>query len=233
MTAAVAKLKFHISMSLDGFITGPSPRAAEPLGDGGEQLHAWMNGLGDMRASKRHPSHADETDAQVIEDYAGTIGALVMGKGLFDIGDAPWGDDPPWGMPVFVVTHNANDPVAKQGGTTYTFVTDGPEAALEEARAAAGDRDVGLVGGANLAHQYLDAGLLDELLIHLVPVLLGDGVRLFEPLDREQPVLETIEVVTSPGTTHLRFRVMTRAPDAGDGDNQGSTGPMATRPNDS
>lgn len=131
-----------------------------------------------MRSSRRDPS-ANEIDARVISDYFDTIGALVMGKGMFDVGEVPWGDDPPWGMPVFIVTHDARETVTKEGGTTYSFVTDRPEAALEQARVAAGDRDVGLAGGANLGQQYLSAGLLDELLIHLVPALHGsDGNNL-------------------------------------------------------
>lgn len=202
----MARLTFHVSMSLDGYITGPNPRPDEPLGDGGERLHEWMSGLGDYRASHRPASSTP--DAEVIDEYTEAIGALIMGKRMFDVGEVHWGDDPPWGMPVFVVTHHARGVVAKQGGTTYTFVTDGIEAALHQAQAAAGDKDVGVAGGANLIQQYLNAGVLDDLEIHVVPVLLGGGVRLFDHLGSEPVELEATRVIESSAVTHLRLRVV-------------------------
>jgi dihydrofolate reductase len=123
--------------------------------------------------------------------------------------DGWWGDDPPFGHPVFVLTHHAREPLEKQGGTTYTFVTDGIEAALEQARAAAGDKDVKVAGGAEVAQQYLNAGLLHEVQLHLVPVLLGGGVRLFDDLDASRVKLETTRVIESPaGVTHLFYRAV-------------------------
>jgi dihydrofolate reductase len=140
---------------------------------------------------------------------AAPTGALLMSRATLDVGEAPWGEDPPFGMPVFVVTHRPREPVTKQGGTTYTFVTDGLEATLEQAKAAAGGKDVGLDGGAILAQQCLKAGLLDEIQIHLVPLLLGAGTRLFEHLGAESIELERMRVVESPqGVTHLWFRVV-------------------------
>jgi dihydrofolate reductase len=127
---------------------------------------------------------------------------------MFDVGFEPWGDPPPFGMPVFIVTHEAREPLPMQGGTTYTFVTEGIEAALELARAAAGDKDVGIWGGANIIEKYLKAGLLDEMQIHLIPVLFGDGTRLFEALGRRRIELKRTSTIDTPGATHFRFEVV-------------------------
>jgi dihydrofolate reductase len=199
----MTRLTFRISTSLDGFITGPDPGPGQPLGAGGERLHDWMAGLTDMRASRRDVTGTP--DAEVVDTALAGVGALIMGRAMFDVGEEPWGDDPPFGMPVFVVTHRARETVVKRGGTTYAFVTGGIEDALAQARAAAGDKDVMVAGGARIAQQYLEAGLLDELTIHLVPVLLGGGVPLFELV---QPTgLECTRVVESPAATHLTYRV--------------------------
>jgi dihydrofolate reductase len=214
----MAKLTFEISMSLDGFIAGPAASMEQPLGEGGERLHQWIFGLASWR--KRHGQSGGTTnvDSEVLEESLSTTGATLMGRRMFSGGEGPWGDDPnadgwwgddpPFRTPVFVLTHHARETVTKQGGTTYTFVTDGIEAAFEQARAAAGDKNVGLGGGASVAQQYLKAGLLDELQIHLVPVLLGGGVRLFDDLGAEQLGLEATRIIESPGITHLRFRVV-------------------------
>ena len=137
-----------------------------------------------------------------------------MGRRLFDLGEGPWRDNPPFHVPAFVVTHNPRETVVKEGGTTFNFVTGGIESALEQARAAAGDKDISVGGGANVIQQYLSAGLLDEIQIHLVPVLLGDGRRLFEHIAVDRIELETPRVIESPGVTHLRYRVIpARIPD--------------------
>jgi dihydrofolate reductase len=153
-----------------------------------------------------------ETDVAIVDDIYASTGAVVIGKRMFDVGFEPWGDPPPFGMPVFVVTHEAREPLPMQGGTTYTFVTDGIEAALELARAAAGDKNVGVWGGANIMRQYLKAGLLDEMQIHLIPVLipvlLGGGVRLFEDLDPEGIELRRTSSIETPSATHFRFEVV-------------------------
>ena len=201
----MVKIHVSLSMSLDGFITGPNPRPAEPMGDGGERLHEWMAGMADFRER----GDTSNADAEVLRELSSRTGALLMGRTMFDAGEVPWGDDPPFGMPVFVLTHRPRETVTKQGGTTYTFVTDGLEAALEQAKAAAGGKDVGLVGGANLAQQCLRAGILDEIQIHLVPVLLGACTRLFDHLGAEPIELERTRVVESPvSVTHLSFRVV-------------------------
>ena len=214
----MGKLTLDISMSLDGYIAGPNQTLEEPLGEGGEGLHEWVFGLKSWR--ERHGLAGGETnvDSEVVEESIRNTGATVMGRRMFSGGEGPWqddpnadawwGDDPPFHHPVFVLTHHAREPLTKQGGTTFTFVTDGIQAALEQARAAAGDRDVAVAGGADVAQQYLKAGLLDELQLHLVPVLLGDGVRLLD-LTGAPRRLERTRVIESPtGVTHLRYVVV-------------------------
>jgi dihydrofolate reductase len=192
----MGKVYFDMSMSLDGFVTGPNEGVGNPLGDDGERLHDWMF---DSRTA---------ADAEVIDELYGGTGALLIGKRNFDVGVDPWGDPPPFRMPVFVITHERREPLPRKGGTTYSFETDGLEAALDKAKSAAGDKDVGVWGGAGIAREYLTAGLLDEFQIHLIPVLLGDGLRLFEHMDSGPIELETIRVIEAPRATHLRFKVL-------------------------
>lgn len=192
----MSKVYSAISISLDGFITGPNVRIGNGLGDNGERLHDWMF---DTKT---------EADAKITEEQYATTGAVIMGKGMFDVGFEPWGDPPPFRMPVFIVTHEAREPLPMQGGTTYNFVTEGIEAALRLARAAAGDKHVGVWGGADIIRQYLKAGLLDEMRIHIVPILLGGGIRLFEGLDLAGIELRKISTVDTPGATHFVFEVM-------------------------
>ena len=211
----MAKVRFDISVSLDGFVAGPNPTEEIPLGEGGEQLHEWALALEAWR--KPHGQEGGEVNAstEVMEASRANVGATVMGRNMFGgegpWGDDPWqgwwGDDPPFHMPVFVVTHHARETEEKQGGTTYTFVTEGVEAALEQAREAAGGKDVAIAGGASIAQQYLRAGLLDELTLHVVPVLLGGGTRLFDNLEGAQVGLEQTRVVDAPGVTHITYRV--------------------------
>ena len=192
----MGKVISNISMSLDGFITGPNVSVGNGLGDNGERLHDWMF---DAKT---------EIDTAIVAEMYTSTGAILMGKGMFDVGFEPWGDPPPFGMPVFIVTHEEREPLPMQGGTTYTFVTAGIEAALELARAAAGDKNVGIWGGANIIKQYLKAELLDEMQIHLIPILLGNGIRLFEDLDPEGIELRRASSIETPGATHLRFSVV-------------------------
>jgi dihydrofolate reductase len=216
----MAKLILDISMSLDGFVAGPNQTLEEPLGRGGEQLHEWVVATKSWRQSHGLPGGETTVDDEVVAEHLREIGATMMGRRMFSGGsgswdddpnaDSWWGDEPPFHHPVFILTHNAREPVTKQGGTTFTFVTDGIESALEQARAAAGDRAVQVGGGAAVAQQYLAAGLLDELQLHVVPVFLGDGVRLFENhLGKGQVGLERIRVVESPtGVMHVKYRVV-------------------------
>jgi dihydrofolate reductase len=212
----MTRLVCDISMSLDGYVAGPSQTLENPLGEGGERLHEWVFGLEPFR--ERHGMEGGEAgaDAEVVQETLDSTGAEIMGRRMFSGGagaweDDPnaggwWGDDPPFRAPVFVLTRHAREPLVR-GTTTFTFVTDGIEAALEQARAAAGEKDVLLAGGADVVQQYLRAGLLDELQIHVAPVLLGGGVRLLDEVDPEVR-LECTRVVSSPAVTHLRYRIV-------------------------
>jgi dihydrofolate reductase len=214
----MGKLTLDISMSLDGFIAGPNQTLEQPLGEGGDRLHEWAYAAASWR--ERHGASGGETDgdSEVIDESLRNTGATVMGRRMYSGGhgeweedpnaDGWWGENPPFRHPVFVLTRHAREPVTKEGGTTFTFVTDGIEPALEQARAAAGDKNVAIGGGANVVQQYLNSGLLDELQIHLSPVLLADGVRLFDNLASGQLGLECTRVIESPTVTHLKYRVV-------------------------
>lgn len=212
----MGKVALDISMSLDGFIAGPNPTLEEPLGAGGERLHEWIFGLASWREQHCESGGSRNVDDEVVAESLAATGAVVMGRRMFSGGegawdgdpnaDGWWGDTPPFHAPVFVVTHHAREPLEMEG-TTFTFVTDGSESAVGQARAAAGDKNVLVAGGASLAQQVLGAGLLDELQIHLTPVLLGEGTRLLEHVDPEVR-LESTRVIESPAVTHLRFKVV-------------------------
>jgi dihydrofolate reductase len=215
--ATMAKLRLDITMSLDGFVAGPNQTLEQPLGEGGERLHEWILGLASWREAHGLSGGTTNGDSEIVEESVRDTGAVVMGRRMFGGGEGPWGDepwegwwgeDPPFHVPVFVLTHHAREPLVKEGGTTFTFVTDGVESALEQASAAAGDKDVLLAGGADVAQQYLKAGLLDELQIHVVPLLLRDGERLFDNLGADEIELERVRVIDSPAVTHLKFRVV-------------------------
>lgn len=196
----MGQVGFAMSMSLDGFIAGPN--------DDVERLHGWLYDLASWRAPHGLEGGVANRDAEILEEGLRNIGAIVMGRRMFDLAEAPWGDNPPFHMPVFVVTHHPREPLVKQGGTTFTFITDGVASALRQAQAAAGDRDVGVAGGAMIIQQLLRAGLIDQILIHLVPVLLGGGIRLFDQLGAQPIELERTSAIEGAAVTHLRFRVV-------------------------
>jgi len=198
----------HMSMSLDGFIAGPNAGAGNPLGDGGARIQQWMFDLASFREIQGLTGGETNADDEELRERFAPTGAVVMGKRMFDEGEEPWGDNPPFRMPVFVVTHDAREELVKEGGTTFTFVTEGIESALNQAKAAAGDKNVNIAGGADTVQQFIKAGLLDELEIHLAPLLFGQGIRLFDRMGPEHIELENIRVVDSPRVTHLRFRVV-------------------------
>jgi dihydrofolate reductase len=212
------RVTLDISMSLDGFVAGPNRTVEQPLGTGGEDLHEWIVGLASWRESHGLEGGTRSADDDIVKDQLGSAGAVVMGRRMFSggeggwdddpVADGWWGDEPPFGVPVFVLTHHPRPTLTKQGGTSFTFVTDGLEAAVEQARAAAGDRDVAVAGGASTVQQCLRAGILDEMRIHLVPLLLGDGVRLFGGPESKERRLELAGVVDSPAVTHLTYRVV-------------------------
>jgi len=211
----MSKLRFNISMSLDGYVAGPNQSRDEPLGVGGEDLHDWVVRT---RAFKAMSGNPDEGETGLDNDrasvWAQTYGATIMGRNMFgpirgDWGAEEWkgwwGDNPPYHSPVFVLTHHPHEPIEMEGGTTFHFVTQGPEEALEQARDAAGVRDINIGGGAATAQQYLRAGLVDEMEIHVVPKLLGAGERLFANLDGPPDYLKPVEVLGSPRAAHFRY----------------------------
>jgi dihydrofolate reductase len=213
----MSKLRCHISVSLDGFVAGPNQSEENPLGEGGERLHDWVVPLAAWREAHGHEGGTIDASARIFEEARENVGAGVMGRNMFGpIGGGPWrddwkgwwGDEPPYRYPVFVVTHHPRDPVEMQGGTTYQFATDGIEAALEQAKEAAGGKDVMLYGGAQIVNEYLAAGLLDVLELHVVPLLLGGGARLFDDVGPAVR-LEQVRAVEAPGVTHLKYAAAT------------------------
>jgi dihydrofolate reductase len=208
---SMSKLKLNITMSIDGFVAGPGQSLEHPLGVGGEKLHGWLYPLKAFREG--HGEQGGEVNASTpfAEDILGGTGATIMGRNMFGGGPGPWGeswkgwwgDDPPFHHPVFVLTHHQREPVEMLGGTTFHFVTDGIESALEQAHTAAGEEDVSLGGGASVAQQYLAAGLLDEIVVSIVPILLKGGARLFDNLGDAK--LAQIESVEAPAVSHIRY----------------------------
>lgn len=202
-------------MSLDGFVAGPDQSVENPLGVGGMRLHEWSFALAVFR--RMHGLEGGEVNAStaVIEEALANVGATIMGRNMFGGHPGPWdprrpwngwwGANPPFHHPVFVLTHHPRDPLVLEGGTTFTFVTDGIESALAQARRAAGGKDVGLGGGAKTAQQYLAAGLIDEMELSVVPVLLGAGERLFEGVGDDLHGLSLVRTVAAPGVTHLKL----------------------------
>jgi len=211
----MAKLRFGITMSLDGYVAGPRQSITHPLGEGADKLHDWAFAVRSFRALHGMEGGATGTDDEVAAESLHNNGATIMGRHMFGGGEGPWGDDPwkgwwgddpPFHHPVFVLTHHPRDPLEMKGGTTFHFVTEGIHAALERAAAAAEGKEVNLGGGADVAQQYLRAGLIDEMEIHVVPVLLGDGARLFDHTDGRQTEYECVRVVSSPSVTHFKYR---------------------------
>jgi dihydrofolate reductase len=211
-------VNYTASISLDGFTAGPDQSLDNPLGIGGRQLHSWIQELAVWREAHGMDGGSDSPSTAVLKQAGANLGAYVMGRNMFGGGPGPWaaepwngwwGENPPFHLPVFVVTHHARPPLECEGGTTFTFVTEGVEAAVEQAREAAEGRDVMISGGSTVARQCLAAGLVDELRLDLVPVLLGSGVRLFDDEDTSFD-LEQISVVEGHGVTHLAYRVTTR-----------------------
>ena len=196
-----------MAMSLDGFIAGPNGGPGNPLGDGGPGLHQWVYELDSWLGRQGMDGGRVGQDDDLVKEVFGRTGAFVMGRRMFDEGEVGWPDPPPFRAPVFVLTHHSREPWVRQGGTTFTFVTDWIERAVAQARDVAGDKDVQVSGGASTVQQALNAGLVGELQLHLAHVLLGDGVRLFEGVDPERLRLEPTRVLGSEQVTHVRYRV--------------------------
>jgi len=211
----MSMLRFMISMSLDGFVAGPSQSVDNPLGIGGMRLHEWVLEREAWRSQHGLEGGEVNQSSPVFAEMFANSGATVMGRNMF--GGHPggwdasnpwngwWGTDPPYHHPVFVITHYPRDPLVMEGGTTFNFVTDGIQSALEQARRAAGGKDVLVAGGASVANQYLKAGLVDEMHINLVPILLGSGERLFAGVGDDLHGLELVRTVAAPKVTHLKY----------------------------
>jgi dihydrofolate reductase len=214
----MSKLRFNITMTLDGYVAGPNQSVEHPLGEGADHLHDWALKLKFFRQM-----HGDEgggetgTNNDVLREGFDNIGATIMGRNMFGGGPGPWGkdpwmgwwgDNPPFHAPVFVLTHHARVPLVMQGGTTFHFVTDGIESALAQAKEVAGGKDVALGGGAKAAQQYLAAGLIDEMELHVVPLILGGGERLFDNLAGSEVKIEPVRVIETPDVTHLKYRLL-------------------------
>jgi dihydrofolate reductase len=212
----MSTIRFQPAVSLDGYAAGPDQSVENPLGVGGEDLHEWIV---DLEAWRRpHGLEGGEVNAStpVVEELQSNVGATVMGRNMFGGGPGPWREDPPWNgwwgdnppfhTPVFVLTHHPREPLEMEGGTTFIFVTDGIESALEQAKQAAAGLDVVIGGGANVIQQYLAAGLVDEFELHVVPILLGGGERLLDNVG--SPKLQQVRVIEAPGVTHIKFRVV-------------------------
>lgn len=212
----MGRVVVNISASLDGFVAGPNPTLEEPLGKNGEKLHEWVVQTAAWRQQHGHEGGEANEESELVAEMVSSAGAYVMGRKMFSGGSGPWesdprstgwwGEEPPFHTSVFVLTHHAREPEEMKGGTTFFFVNDGIEAAVEQARKAAGDRDVAVAGGATAVQQALSAGLVDELQVHVAPILLGGGTRLFgEGVDPIE--LEVTRVLASPRATHVKFDV--------------------------
>jgi dihydrofolate reductase len=215
----MSKLRFNITMSLDGYVAGPNQSVEHPLGEGAEHLHDWL-----FRLKSFKEIHGEGSDGEtgvnddIVQETFANIGATIMGRNMFGGGPGPWatknpwngwwGNDPPFHTPVFVLTRYARAPLEMAGGTRFIFVTDGIQTALGQAKKAAGSKDVSLGGGASVAQQYLAAGLIDEMELHVVPQLLGGGARLFDGLGRLDQRLEPVRTVEGPGVTHLKYHII-------------------------
>jgi dihydrofolate reductase len=211
----MSKVRVHISVSVDGCVAGPNQSLENPLGEGGERLHEWLVSLRAWREAAGLDGGEVNVSTAVVEETMANVGAEIMGRGKFGGGPGPWGDDgwrgwwgeePPFHKPVFVVTQHEREPLTL-ADTTFTFVTDGIESALAQARAAAGEKDVVIGGGANVINQYLAGGLVDELELHIVPLVLGDGARLFAGVG-PQTELEQVRAIEAPGVTHVKYRIV-------------------------
>jgi dihydrofolate reductase len=208
-------LRLQISVSVDGYVAGPNQSEKDPLGEGGEKLHDWVVKLAAWREPHGRSGGEVNASTPVMEEALANVGATIMGRNMFGGGPGPWGEeqwngwwgeDPPFHTPVFVLTHHEREPLEMEGGTTFHFVTDGIESALERAKDAAAGKDVALGGGANACQQYLAAGLVDKMTLNVAPLLLGDGARLFEDVGIPARGIELVEAIDAPGVTHLKYR---------------------------
>jgi dihydrofolate reductase len=203
----MGKVFVDVGLSLDGFIAGPNGGPRNPLGDGGTRIHEWVYSLAGFLERLGMSGGVTNADDDVLRATFARAGAYVMGRRMFDEGEVGWPETAPFHAPVFVVTHQPRAPWVRPGGTTFTFVTEGIERALDQARHAAAGRDVRVSGGADVIRQYLQAGVVDDLSIHLAPVVLGQGLRLFDDGALQKLALEPLDATASAKVTHLKYRI--------------------------
>ncbi|MGW8671185.1 dihydrofolate reductase family protein [Streptomyces niveus] len=195
-------------MSLDGYIAGTDHSVANPAGNGADRIGGWIHAQSSWRERSGLDGGEADRDSEIMREWFEATGSVVMGRLMYDSGVEFWGDNPPFHTPVFVLTSRPAPTLVKEGGTSFTFVADGIHSALDQAKAAAGGRNVDIAGGADTVQQYLRAGLVDELQLHVLPVLFGAGLRLFDNLGLGAHALEPVRVVDTPGATHLKYRVL-------------------------
>jgi dihydrofolate reductase len=201
----------HLGISLDGYIAGPNRGPKNPLGDAGTTIHEWVFKQQSFRATHGLGSDGETgPDDRIVKGIIDRIGANIMGKRMFEEGEANWPEEAPFHKPVFVHTKEVRKPWERKGGTTFYFVNESLERVLARAREAAGSKDVRISGGRDVVLQYLNAGLVDELCLALAPIFLGEGLRLFDGIDKNKVALEIVEAISSPDVTHLRYAVKKR-----------------------
>jgi len=205
----MSKVFFDVGTSLDGFIAGPNGGRANPLGDGGIKIHDWMFAQKSFRQTLgMEGGETGNKDNDIIEKIFDRIGANIMGKRMFVEGEANWPEKAPFGVPVYVLTHQKRDPWERKGGTVFYFTDENIYDVLKKAKRDAGEKDVRISGGADTIRQFIDAGLIEEFSIHIAPILLSSGVRLFDGIDRDKLSFRILEVISSPNVTHLKYRVI-------------------------
>jgi dihydrofolate reductase len=205
----MAKVFVDLGISLDGYIAGPNGGAKNPLGDNGLKIHEWMFNQKSFRDHLgMQGGETNNKDNDIIENIFNRIGANIMGKKMFIEGEANWPENAPFHCPVYILTHQSREPWERPGGTTFYFTNENIESVLSKAKTAAGNKDVRISGGADAVRQYLNAGLVDELTLHVAPILLGKGVQLFEKIDNKKFSLEISEAISSPAVTHLFYNVI-------------------------
>jgi dihydrofolate reductase len=204
----MSKVFFDMGISLDGFIAGLNPGPSNPLGNGGLEIHNWIFLQRSFRRLLKLGDNGETgEDDKLVEEIFKRTGAYIMGKRMFEEGEVNWPEDAPFHTPVFVLTHESRSPWQRKGGTTFHFINDGIESALRHARQVADQKDIRISGGAQTIQQYLNAGFVDEFTIHCSPLFLGQGVHLFDGVEKEKFSVQIIETVHSPHVTHLRYKV--------------------------
>jgi dihydrofolate reductase len=204
----MGKVFFDVGITVDGYIAGPNGGPANPLGDGGISIHDWMFRQKSFREHLNMEGGEDNNqDNDIISSIFNRIGANIMGKRMFEEGEANWPEEAPFNTPVYVLTGQKREPWKRKGGTIFYFTNEPIEAVLQKARKEAGQKDVRISGGADVIRQYLNACLIDEFAVHIAPMILGRGVRLFENIKKEKFSVEISSTIHSPLVTHLFYKV--------------------------